>query len=63
LRARHATGEEVARQLAVSTTTIHHCGRHGILKRHLYGNNHRCLYEPIDGVQLIAAQLSEQGAS
>ena len=52
-------------------------GRLGVLKRHLYGNNHRCLYEPPGNVtlvkgagsryggrppRLIAAQLSEQGA-
>jgi hypothetical protein len=79
LRARGMlTGEEVAQQLSVSTTTVHQLGRLGVLTRHLYGNNHRCLYEPISDVQLlrgsggryggrpprlIPAQLSEQGAS
>lgn len=71
------TGEEVAKHLGVSSTTVHQLGRLGILKRHLYGNNHRCLYEPPGNVtlvkgagsryggrppRLIAAQLSEQGA-
>ena len=72
------TGEEVARQLGVSTTTVHQLGRQGVLARHLYGNNHRCLYEPPGNVRLvkgagsryggrpprlIAAQPAEQGAS
>ncbi|MDM0050622.1 recombinase family protein [Variovorax sp. J22R115] len=71
------TGQEVAGHLGVSSTTVHQLGRLGILKRHLYGNNHRCLYEPPGNVtlikgagsryggrppRLIAAQLSEQGA-
>jgi DNA invertase Pin-like site-specific DNA recombinase len=71
------TGEEVALRLGVSPTTVHQLGRLGVLKRHLYGNNHRCLYEPPGDVQfvrgtggrygstparLIAAQPSEQGA-
>jgi hypothetical protein len=71
------TGEEVARQLGVSTTTVHHLGRTGRVKRHLYGNNHRCLYEAPGDVQfvkgaggryssrpsqIIPAQPSEQGA-
>ena len=71
------TGEEMAQQLGVCSTTIHHLGRNGVLTRHLYGNNHRCLYEPPNGGQLIrgvggrhrsqpalfiAAQPSAQGA-
>jgi DNA invertase Pin-like site-specific DNA recombinase len=47
------TGDELARQLGVSTTTIHDWGRAGLLRRHLYGNNHRCLYEPLGDVTLI----------
>lgn len=47
------TGEEIAQQLGVSTTTVHELGRQGVLTRHLYGNNHRCLYEPPGGGQLI----------
>ena len=71
------TGEEMAKRLAVSSTTIHQLGRQGVLVRHLYGNNHRCLYAPPNGGQLIrgaggryggrparyiAAQPTEQGA-
>lgn len=44
------TGEELAKQLDVSPTTIHEWGRKGLLRRHLYGNNHRCLYEPVGEV-------------
>jgi hypothetical protein len=47
------TGEELADQLGVSATAIHTWGRQGILKRHLYGNEHRCLYEPLGNVVLV----------
>lgn len=47
------TGEEMAQALGVSATTVHELGRQGVLARHLYGNNHRCLYEPPRGGQLI----------
>lgn len=72
------TGEELAKQLDVSTTTVHQLGRQGLLARQLYGNNHRCLYEPLGNVRLlkgagsryggrpprlIAAQPTPQGAS
>lgn len=72
------TGQEIAQQLGVSMTTVHQLGRQGVLARHLYGNNHRCLYEPVNGGQLIRgaggrnggrparfipAQPSSQGAS
>lgn len=71
------TGDELARQLGVCTTSIHDWGRAGLLRRHLYGNNHRCLYEPLGEValikgvggrygsrppQFIAAQSSARGA-
>ena len=47
LRARGLlTGQELAEQLNVSTTTIHTWGRQGILQRELYGNAKRCLYVP-----------------
>lgn len=42
------TGEEVAKKLGVSTTTVHTLGRSGLLRRQLYGNNKRCLYELLD---------------
>jgi DNA invertase Pin-like site-specific DNA recombinase len=47
------TGDEIAQQLGVSATTVHQLGRQGVLARHLYGNNHRCLYEPPRSGQLI----------
>lgn len=72
------TGEEVARLLGVSTVTVHSLGRRGLLKRHVYGARHDCLYEPPGDVQvvrgvggryrpcpvhLIRVQPTEQGAS
>lgn len=72
------TGEEVARQLGVSATTVHQLGRAGVLKRHRYATNHRYLYEPPGNVRLakgvggryggrqprlIDAQQTQQGAS
>jgi len=56
------TGAEVAKQLGVSTTTVHHLGRQGVLARHLYGNNHRCLYEPPGNVRLVQGAGSRYGA-
>ena len=55
------TGEEIARQLGVSTTTVHQLGRQGVLTRHLYGNEHRCLYEPPNGGQLIRGAGGRHG--
>lgn len=72
------TGDEMAQRLGVCTTTVHEWGRKGFLGRQLYGNNKRCLYEPIpdDYVlvkgqggrylstppNFITAQTSERGA-
>lgn len=54
LRARgFLTGEELARQLGVCESQIHRLGREGILPRQLYGNEERCLYEPLNGAVLI----------
>ena len=54
LRARGMlTDKEMAQQLDVSSTTIHQLGRKWVLARHLYGNHHRCLYEPPNGGQLL----------
>lgn len=39
------TGIEVANKLGVSTTTVHTLGRKGLIRRQLYGNHKRCLYE------------------
>ena len=55
------TGEEVAQQLSVSTTTVHQLGRQGVLTRHLYGNNYRCLYEPVNCGQLIRGHGGRNG--
>jgi hypothetical protein len=40
--------EELAKRFGVSVTTIHQWGRQGLLRRHRYDNNVRCLYEPVD---------------
>lgn len=55
------TGDEVAQQLGVSTTTVHQMGRAEVLKRQLYGNNYRCLYEPLGVVQFIKGVRSGPG--
>jgi DNA invertase Pin-like site-specific DNA recombinase len=57
------TGDELARQLGVCTTTIHHWGRAGLLRRHPYGNNHRCLYEPIADVLVVKGRGGRYGAT
>ena len=55
------TGEDVAEQLGVSPTTVHQLGRQGVLERHLYGNNHRCLYAPPDKVKPVKGAGSRYG--
>ena len=55
------TAEEVAKQLDISTTTVHQFVRMGLLKRHLYGNR-RCLYEPPGDVKLIKGVPSRAGS-
>ena len=61
LRARGMlTGDELAKQLGVCTTTIHDWGRAGYLRRHLYGNNHRCLYEPLGNVRLVRGKAGRK---
>ena len=47
------TGAELAAQLEVSQTTIHQWGRQGLLRRQVYGHDHRCLYEPLGNVLLV----------
>ncbi|MFX1716103.1 recombinase family protein [Paraburkholderia sp. A1RO-5L] len=47
------TGAELAEQLEVSQTTIHQWGRQGLLRRQIYGHDHRCLYEPLGDVVLV----------
>jgi hypothetical protein len=50
------TGVEVAKKLGVSTTTVHTLGRSGLIRRQLYGNNKRCLYELPDTNIFIKGQ-------
>lgn len=57
LRARGLlTGDELAKRLNVSTTTIHTWGRQGFLKRELYGNETRCLYLPVESTMISKGQ-------
>jgi Recombinase/Recombinase zinc beta ribbon domain len=56
------TGDELAKQLRVCITTVHHWGRAGLLRRHLYGNNHRCLYEPVGDVTVIKGAGGHYGS-
>jgi DNA invertase Pin-like site-specific DNA recombinase len=50
------TANELADQLGVCSTTIYHWGHAGFLKEHWYGNQHRCLYEPVGNVILVKGQ-------
>ena len=56
------TGDELGRQLGVCATSIHDWGRAGLLRRHLYGNSHRCLYEPLGSVTLIKGTGGRYGS-
>ncbi len=47
------SAEELAERFQVSLTTIHEWGREGLLRRHRYDNNVRCLYEPVPGIQIL----------
>ena len=42
------TAREMSVQLGVTPSTIHNWGRHGLLSKYPYDNNHRCLYSPLD---------------
>jgi hypothetical protein len=55
------TGDELAKLLGVCTTTVHQWGRAGLLRRHLYGNNGRCLYEPITNVAVVKGSGGRYG--
>jgi DNA invertase Pin-like site-specific DNA recombinase len=44
--------EELAKRFGVSVTTIHEWGRQGLLRRRLYGNEKRCLYEPANSLMI-----------
>lgn len=57
LRARGMlSANELAAQLGVCPTTIYHWGHEGLLHEHRYGNEHRCLYEPLGNVTIIKGQ-------
>ena len=70
------SARELADQLGVCPTTIYQWGHAGLLHEHRYGNEHRCLYEPVGNIMLvkgkggrqpqfpvfIAAPLTTQGA-
>ena len=47
------SADELAERFQVSLTTIHEWGREGLLRRHRYDNNVRCLYEPVPGIQIV----------
>jgi excisionase family DNA binding protein len=50
------TAQEMATQLDVCPTTIYAWAHDGLLREHRYGNEHRCLYEPIENVTITKGQ-------
>ena len=57
LRARGMlNANELASRLGVSTTSIYHWGRDGILSEHRWGDGDRCLYEPLGDVVVVKGQ-------
>lgn len=57
LRARgFLTGEEMARQLGICVSQVHILGRDGVLPRQYYGNEQRCLYQPLNGAVLVTGR-------
>ena len=46
-------GQDLAKELGVSTTTIHELGRAGLLRRRRSGGAAGCLYEPLAGIKII----------
>jgi DNA invertase Pin-like site-specific DNA recombinase len=54
LRARGLlTAKEMSAKHGVSLGTIHNWGRQGLLRKYLYDNLRRCLYEPLDDNAII----------
>jgi hypothetical protein len=47
---------ELASRLGVSTTSIYHWGRDGIISEHRWGDGDRCLYEPPGDVVVVKGQ-------
>jgi excisionase family DNA binding protein len=50
------TAQEMATQLDVCPTTIYSWAHDGFLREHRYGNEHRCLYEPVKNVTITKGQ-------
>lgn len=50
------TAKEIAAQLDVCTATVYKLGSNGILQEHRYGNQHRCLFEPINDRKFVKGQ-------
>jgi DNA invertase Pin-like site-specific DNA recombinase len=57
------TANELAAQLGVCEASIYHWGRDGILHEHRYGNQHRCLYEPVGEVVLVKGKGGRYGST
>jgi DNA invertase Pin-like site-specific DNA recombinase len=54
LRARgFLTAPEIANQLGICVSQVNVLGRAGVLPRQYYGNEHRCLYAPLNGARLV----------
>lgn len=64
LRARGMlSASELASRLGVSSTSIYHWGRDGIVSEHRWGNGNRCLYEPIGDVILVKGKGGRYGST
>lgn len=57
------TANELATQLGVCPTTIYQWGQSGFLRQHRYGNQHRCLFEPLGDVALVKGQGGRYGST
>ncbi len=54
LRARgFLTAREMTQHLGACLEQVYILGREGVLPRELYGNEHRCLYAPLNGAKLV----------
>ena len=50
------TANELAAQIGVCPTTVYQWGQNGFLRQHRYGNQQRCLFEPLGDVVLVKGQ-------